>query len=317
MKTQTLIVMLAAFVVSTGCTTFKPQLPTLSMLSSNRDARTETVNDVETDEGDFGTPVKMVAIWKDSVRSEPGQPSMRGFGGRIFLYDDEGTPVRAKGDLVIYGFDDSVKDREGSKADQKIVIRNDRLQKRYSKSGLGDSYSVWVDWDRVGGVDKSVTLVPFFRMPDGKIVKGGQAIYTLHSPGQEKLHKEKLVSHETDASGDQESGVEHADFQQADGEGNGVVTASGVENISKASRKKSVRTTTIRMPAGTQRRIREASAANASNDNSAEADDAAVETIRSRIMHRREDRPSRIEAARKKRRDAIGEGNVFGMPGQL
>ena len=123
MKTQSLILVLAAVVFSTGCTTLKPpKLPTLT-----RDAEMTSASASEAEEPVYGTPVKMLAIWKDSVRTTPGKPSMRGFGGRIFLYDAADKPIRAQGELVIYGFDDSVTNREGSKADQKIVITNDQL----------------------------------------------------------------------------------------------------------------------------------------------------------------------------------------------
>lgn len=327
MKTQTLILVLAAVVALTGCTTFKPQLPTLSMLSSDRGAtsESETVAESKMQPVDFGTPVKMMAVWKDSVRSEPGQPAMRGFGGRIFLYDADGQPIRAEGELVIYGFDDSVKDREGSKADQKIVIKNHRFQQRYSKSGLGDSYSIWIDWDEADGVEKSVTLVPFFRTGDGKIVKGGQAIYTLHSPNKDNLHKEKLVSHQADASDDEADNVEHANFLQSDGEGNGVVTASGFENISARPKANPVRTTTIRMPRETQRRIQESTSRKASTKSPTDAASAAkgsvesgLETTRTLVTQESEARPSRLEEAREKRRELIADGNNhFGLPGHL
>lgn len=325
MKIQTLIMVLAAVVALTGCTTFKPQLPTLSMLSSDRGATSDA--EAEMDPVDYGTPVKMMAVWKDSTRSEPGQPAMRGFGGRIFLYDADGQPIRAEGELVIYGFDDSVKDREGSKADQKIVIKNHHLQQRYSDSGLGHSYSIWIDWDEAGGIEKSVTLVPFFRTDEGKIVRGGQAIYTLHSPNKDNLHKEKLVSHQTDDSSDDVNSVEHANFLQSDGEGNGVVTASGFENISESSKQNPVRTTTIRLPRETQRRIQESTPTKVSKNSSADVSvsaaakasvESGLEATRTPAMQENETRSSRLEEARKKRRETIAEGNnVFGLPGHL
>ena len=317
MKTQSLILVLAAVVFSTGCSTFKSQMPKLPTL--NREAGMESASVSEAEEPDYGTPVKMLAIWKDSVRTMPGKPSMRGFGGRIFLYDATDKPIRAEGELVIYGFDDSVTDREGSKADQKIVITNSKLQKRYSMSGLGDSYSVWIDWDPVGSPDKSVTLIPFFRMPDGEIVRAGQAIYTLHSGKTDNLYKEKLASNEEDVSDDSSMNVAQANFLQADGDSNGVVTASSMERLPAKSKKNSVRTTTIRVPSQTQQRLRESSyirsrsrvKAESSESGDDNSDDVAVEKSET------EKRPSRIEAAREKRRKAIGDGNVFGMPGQL
>ncbi len=313
MKIQNLLLVLMATVLTTGCTAFKPAMPTLPSIFKGDGQESKSVADQQ-EEVSFGQPEKMLVVWKDSVRTEPGKPAMRGFGGRIFLYDQAGQPIRAKGELVIYGFDDSVKDRQGSKADQKIVFQNETLQKRYSKSGLGDSYSIWVDWDEAGGPDKSVTLIPFFRTPDGEIVKAGQSIYTLHSPSKNgKLHKEKLVSHESDL--DEGNNVSHANFLETQGEGSQVRTVGGVEAKSARRPKStnSVRTTTIRVPASTQRRLRESSSAS-SKPETKSAEVTPVTTAKEAKLRAY---PSRVEAARKKRLEKIGEGAVFGVPGQL
>ena len=113
--------------------------------------------------------------------------------------------------------------------------------------------------------------------------------------------------------------VAQANFLQADGDSNGVVTASSMERLPAKSKKNSVRTTTIRVPSQTQQRLRESSyirsrsrvKAESSESGDDNSDDVAVEKSET------EKRPSRIEAAREKRRKAIGDGNVFGMPGQL
>jgi len=308
MKTQTLIMVLAAVVFSTGCASMKSRFDKMPTMASSGQAESAEIQTEEQPE--FAKPDKMLAIWKDSVRTEPGKPSMRGFGGRIFLYDKNGAPIRSQGDLVIYGFDDSVKEREGSKADQKIVFRNDKFQTRYSESALGPSYSVWVDWDKVGGPDKSVTLVPFFRTPEGKIVKAGQAIYTLHTPkGDGEVYKEKLVSHQEGSKGPGNS-VAHADYLQSDGEKNMVVQASGVQKLPQS--KGSVRTTTITVPKETQKRLRESSF---DVEKERPMKETAVDAVAEKSS--RSKLPSRLEEARKKRLEKIREANVFGMPGQL
>ncbi|QEG23211.1 hypothetical protein [Mariniblastus fucicola] len=309
MKTRILTMVLVAVVLSTGCSVFKPHMPKMPSLTRSNGDKAETAKP-EAELPTYGTPEKMLAIWKDSVRTHPGKPAMRGFGGRIFLYDQSGAPIRAEGELVIYGFDDSNTERQGSKADQKIVLENSKLQRRYSKSGLGDSYSVWIDWDEVGAPDKSVTLIPFFRTPEGKIVKAGQAIYTLHTPSkEEKLYKEKLVSHDEISSDGDSDPVSQANFIQSTGDASKVVAAGGVD---EASQDKSVRTTTIRVPMATQKRLQETGNASSSKKSSATLTEKAA------VSDSMPNRPlTRLEEARKKRREAIGEGNVFGMPGQL
>src|SRR5690554_1140713 len=52
-------------------------------------------------------PQRMVAIWTDTVLHTAGKPSMRGFGGRIYFYDDKSKAVPVEGTLVVYAFDDS------------------------------------------------------------------------------------------------------------------------------------------------------------------------------------------------------------------
>ena len=42
-------------------------------------------------------PVTMTAIWKDSVYERPGTPTVKGFGGRFYFYDENQTPVKAEG----------------------------------------------------------------------------------------------------------------------------------------------------------------------------------------------------------------------------
>jgi hypothetical protein len=313
MKIQNLLLVLIATVLTTGCTTFKPAMPTLPSIFKGDAPEANSVAE-QKEEVSFGQPEKMLVVWKDSVRTEPGKPAMRGFGGRIFLYNQAGQPIRAKGELVVYGFDDSVKDRQGSKADQKIVFKNESLQQRYSKSGLGDSYSIWVDWDEAGGPDKSVTLIPFFRTVDGEIVKAGQSIYTLHSPSKDgELYKEKLVSHQSDAA--EGNKVAHANFLETPGEGSQIRTVGGVEAVSStgSESRNSVRTTTIQVPASTQRRLRESSL------NASQTENNSTETVPATNAKEAKFRayPSRIEAARKKRLEEIGKGTVFGVPGQL
>ena len=51
------------------------------------------------------TPLKMVAMWQDTVKSQPGKPSIRGFGGRIIFYGADATkPVKVDGDLDVFAF---------------------------------------------------------------------------------------------------------------------------------------------------------------------------------------------------------------------
>lgn len=136
------------------------------------------------------TPVTMAAIWADSVYEQPGQMDVKGFGGRIFFYDKYNKAVKVDGELIVYGFDDSVKNRKEQIADRKFVFKQEDFHKHYSENDLGASYSVWVPWERVGGFRKTITLIPMFKTADGSLIKCSQSISTL--PG--KVRKDDRVS---------------------------------------------------------------------------------------------------------------------------
>ena len=127
-------------------------------------------------------PVTMTAIWTDSVYEKSGEASIKGFGGRIFFYNANEKLVKAEGELIIYGFDDSSKNSSDGTADKKFVYKQDKFQTHYSENKLGASYSVWVPWEPVGGYRKSITLIPMFRTADGNLIKCTQTIAIL--PGK-------------------------------------------------------------------------------------------------------------------------------------
>ncbi len=127
-------------------------------------------------------PVTMTAIWTDSVYEKAGEPAVKGFGGRIFFYNANDKLVKAEGELIIYGFDDSSKASTDRTADKKFVYPKDRFQNHYSENKLGASYSVWAPWEPIGGYRKAITLIPMFRTTDGDLIKCTQTIAIL--PGK-------------------------------------------------------------------------------------------------------------------------------------
>ena len=124
--------------------------------------------------------VRMAVIWKDAVYEDVGTPKTRGMGGRIYFYDDKNKPVQAFGELIVYGFDDTRANPD--KKPKKFMFPEEDFQNYLSKSDLGDSYSVWIPWDEVGGIRKAISLIPIFKTTDGRILKSGQTLCTL--PGR-------------------------------------------------------------------------------------------------------------------------------------
>src|SRR5690242_474650 len=56
----------------------------------------------------YQTPTRIVALWSPAMYNMPGKPSMRGFGGRLYFYNEKDQPVPVEGQLIVYGFNDSV-----------------------------------------------------------------------------------------------------------------------------------------------------------------------------------------------------------------
>ncbi len=131
---------------------------------------------------EFKTPVRMAVIWKETVMEKPGEGSARGFVGRVFFYDDRSQPIKAEGELTVYGYDNA-EDKSNVSADRLYVFKQDEFQDHFAMSGVGPSYTVWTPWDKPGGLRRSVALVPVFKTAKGKVLKGGHTIGVL--PGKD------------------------------------------------------------------------------------------------------------------------------------
>lgn len=139
-------------------------------------------------------PVNMVVIWKDAVLENTGSASVRGFGARIYFHDAQNQPVKAEGELIVYGFDDPNYSTEVSTRTptKKFVFTNEQFQSHYSESDLGASYSIWLPWEPVGNYRKSIALVPVFKTSDGKLINGGSSTNVL--PGKPPADDKHIVS---------------------------------------------------------------------------------------------------------------------------
>jgi hypothetical protein len=124
-------------------------------------------------DGELKPPMKVAAIWTDTVLNVANQPSKRGFGGRLMFYTAEGgKPVKVKGTLHVYAFDETNRDTEKVKPDRKYVFTTEQFDKHYSKSALGHSYSVWIPWDEAGGPRREISLLVRFVPENGPAVIG-------------------------------------------------------------------------------------------------------------------------------------------------
>ena len=131
----------------------------------------------------IGQPTKLVAMWRETVLNHGDRPAVRGFGGRLMFYgEDEGKPIQVEGTLQVYAFNETDRPAGNVAPDRKFVITEEQFGSHHSKSMLGDSYSVWIPWDRLGGDEKEITLLCRFASADGGITMSDQTTHSL--PGK-------------------------------------------------------------------------------------------------------------------------------------
>ncbi len=122
-------------------------------------------------DGSFEKPLKMSAIWTDSVLQTANKPATRGFGGRLMFYGKaDSAAIKTEGTLVVYAFDEANRDPRNVTPNRKFVFTAEQFGKHYSKSELGHSYSVWIPWDVAGGDQKEISLIARFIPKDGGAV---------------------------------------------------------------------------------------------------------------------------------------------------
>ena len=112
-------------------------------------------------------PLRTTAFWTDCVLNQQGMSGVSGFGARILFYgkDDE-TPIMVDGSLTVYGYDDTSGD-EHSTPSRKFVFPAEYLEKHYSKSDLGHSYSIWIPWQSADGPQRQISLILRFEARKG------------------------------------------------------------------------------------------------------------------------------------------------------
>ena len=114
---------------------------------------------------------RMVPMWSNTVLYEPDRPGIRGFGSRIYFYEDKGNePIAVNGSLVVYAFDSTRYDAHDTKPEKKFVFTAEQFAQHQSSSKLGESYSIWLPWDEVGGIARQITLITKFRSSDGRVI---------------------------------------------------------------------------------------------------------------------------------------------------
>jgi hypothetical protein len=130
----------------------------------------------------YPNPVKMAATWTPDTLVQTGRTPTRGFGGRLFFYDEKTRAVPVEGDLTVHAFAENT---DGSVGEVKRYhFTSEQFTQHFSQSDLGASYSIWIPWDAVGGDQMRISLVPSFKAASGRLVQGETALVGL--PGRRK-----------------------------------------------------------------------------------------------------------------------------------
>ncbi|MDP1562903.1 MAG: hypothetical protein Q8M16_16110 [Pirellulaceae bacterium] len=173
----------------------------------------------------FGEAVKMDIAWKDDVLPGPDGRLQRGVGGRVHFLDKNDKPIRVHGNMTVYGFDEHNGKATSPRPDKRFHFKDEELQNVYSQSSIGHSYNIWLPWDEQG-YQRHIAVLPIFRAPDGRLLKGDHAQAVLHGPEnpnpishrQEKrrrFEENQLVERVVYESGDTNSGVRLANGETA------------------------------------------------------------------------------------------------------
>ncbi len=134
---------------------------------------------------EYQIPQKMVTIWSHDILASSHAAPTRGFGGRVYFYNEKSQPIPVEGELIVHGFEEKpgMLREYTTQSDKRFRFTSEQFTAHYSESDLGASYSVWIPWDGVDGARKEITLIPTFKTTSGQIVQGSASKLVL--PGKE------------------------------------------------------------------------------------------------------------------------------------
>lgn len=127
----------------------------------------------------YPNPVKLAATWTPDTLTQTGRVPTRGFGARVFFYDEKTRPVPVEGTLIVHAFDERNAGPNGEPSVKRYEFTPEQFTRHFSQSDLGASYSVWIPWDAVGGQQTRVSLVASFSTAEGKLIQGAPTTVLL------------------------------------------------------------------------------------------------------------------------------------------
>ena len=133
-----------------------------------------------------GPVTSVIAVWEPAVSN--GENPERGFGGKVYFYDSElNRPVKIKGTVVVYAFDEEGRSPWDAKPDEGYVFDNKTLNSKgvYAKSKLGHSYNLWVPIDEANpeSPSRKISLIVRY-IPEKGSPPPPSPQATVHLPGR-------------------------------------------------------------------------------------------------------------------------------------
>ena len=131
-----------------------------------------------------GPVTSVSASWIPAISN--GEVPERGFGGRVYFHDQEMRPVKIKGSVIVYVFEEDGRSPNDAKPNEGIVFDEKTLNSKgmYAKTSLGHSYNLWVPIDTATPESpaKKVSLIVRYIPNQGIPQMSVQT--TLHLPGR-------------------------------------------------------------------------------------------------------------------------------------
>ncbi|KLU05732.1 putative signal peptide protein [Rhodopirellula islandica] len=187
-QTIAIAVLLVALIPAAGCQ-FVPDRPSWTKKLFEKEV--EAV-----------VPTRMMVMWADTVLHQPQKPGVRGFGARIYFYNEEDPdPVKVDGGLAVYAFDADDLNPNSAKPKRKFVFTADQFAEHMSNTSMGISYSVWCPWDEVGGFNEQLSLIVRFEGRSGGVVISDSTVKLL--PGLNRPIASPKLASEQAAGGTQ------------------------------------------------------------------------------------------------------------------
>jgi hypothetical protein len=164
---------------------------------------------------EYQLPQSINVTWTYDIFTAEGKPPTRGFGGRLYFYNEKSQAIPVEGELTVYGFDDTHRSHDGlsvEAADKRFRFTAEQFTTHFSESQLGASYSVWIPWDVSPGYKKKIMLVPTFKTKDGRVIRGNAATVLLPGPPSEE-EQVVIQASAKKGSGDASKSVTPATYQ--------------------------------------------------------------------------------------------------------